>query len=95
MGASRLSDVLDDRLGKIDTWADFDGSEGAEIDVVLEVRETDDDPNGFDPLWGPWGRIDTSEIEARAVEARAWLRTKDPSFTPIVSELRLIAEEVV
>ena len=95
VGASRLSDVLDDRLGKIDTWADFDGSEGAEIDVVLEVRETDDDPNGFDPLWGPWGRIDTSEIEARAVEARAWLRTKDPSFTPIVSELRLIAEEVV
>jgi hypothetical protein len=95
VGASRLSDVIDDRLGKIDTWADFDGSEGAEIDVVLEVRETDDDPNGPAPLWGPWGRIDTSEIEARAVEARAWLRTKDPSFTPIVSHLRLIAEEVM
>ena len=95
VGASRLSDVIDDRLGKIDTWADFDGSEGAEIDVVLEVRETDDDPNGPDPLWGPWGRIDTSEIEAWAVEARAWLRTKDPSFTPIVSHLRLIAEEVM
>lgn len=95
VGASALSDRIDDRLMAIDLWADFDGSEGADIDVVLEVRETDDDPAGPSPVWGPWGRIDNSEIEARAVEARAWLRTRDPAFTPIVSELRLIADEVV
>ena len=94
VGASALSDDLDDRMTPIDSWADFDGSEGAEIDVVLEVRETDDDPSGPTPVWGPWGRIDNSEIEARAVEARAWLRTGDPAFTPIVSELRLVADEV-
>jgi hypothetical protein len=94
VGASALSDYIDDRMTPIDAWADFDGSEGADIDVVLEVRETDDDPTGADPVWGPWGRIDNSEIEARAVEARAWLRTNDPAFTPIVSELRLIADEV-
>lgn len=95
VGASALSDYIDDRMTPIDLWADFDGSEGADIDVVLEVRETDDDPAGAAPIWGPWGRIDNSEIEARAVEARAWLRTQDPAFTPIVSELRLVAEEVV
>ena len=95
VGASALSDFIDNRLTPIDAWADFDGSEGADIDVVLEVRETDDDPAGANPLWGPWGRIDNSEIEARAVEARAWLRTGDPAFTPVVSELRLIADEVV
>jgi hypothetical protein len=94
VGASALSDYIDDRMTPIDSWADFDGSEGADIDVVLEVRETDDDPAAAPPLWGPWGRIDNSEIEARAVEARAWLRTNDPAFTPIVSELRLIADEV-
>jgi hypothetical protein len=94
VGASALSDDLDDRMTAIDSWADFDGSEGAEIDVVLEVRETDDDPSGPTPVWGPWGRIDNSEIEARAVEARAWLSTGDPAFTPIVSELRLVADEV-
>jgi hypothetical protein len=93
VGASALSDYIDDRMTPIDSWADFDGSEGADIDVVLEVRETDDDP-AANPVWGPWGRIDNSEIEARAVEARAWLRTNDPAFTPIVSELRLIADEV-
>lgn len=95
VGASALSDYIDDRMTPIDSWADFDGSEGADIDVVLEVRETDNDPAAATPLWGPWGRIDNSEIEARAVEARAWLRTSDPAFTPIVSELRLIADEVV
>lgn len=94
VGASALSDYIDDRMTSIDAWADFDGSEGADIDVVLEIRETDDDPAGTNPLWGSWGRIDNSEIEARAVEARAWLRTNDPAFTPIVSELRLIADEV-
>ncbi len=94
VGASALSDYIDDRMTPIDAWADFDGSEGADIDVVLEVRETDDDPAGANPVWGPWGRIDNSEIEAHAVEARAWLRTSDPAFTPIVSELRLIADEV-
>lgn len=94
VGASALSDYIDDRMTSIDAWADFDGSEGADIDVVLEIRETDDDPAGTNPLWGSWGRIDNSEIEARAVEARAWLRTNDPTFTPIVSELRLIADEV-
>jgi hypothetical protein len=94
VGASALSDYIDDRMTPIDAWADFDGSEGADIDVVLEVRETDDDPAGANTVWGPWGRIDNSEIEARAVEARAWLRTNDPAFTPIVSELRLIADEV-
>ncbi|MDX1330573.1 MAG: hypothetical protein R3317_08090, partial [Burkholderiaceae bacterium] len=94
VGASALSDYIDDRMTLIDAWADFDGSEGADIDVVLEIRETDDDPAGTNPLWGSWGRIDNSEIEARAVEARAWLRTNDPAFTPIVSELRLIADEV-
>jgi hypothetical protein len=94
VGASALSDFIDDRMTPIDAWADFDGSEGADIDVVLEVRETDDDP-AANPLWGPWGRIDNSEIEARAVEARAWVRTGDPAFTPVVSELRLIADEVV
>ena len=95
VGAAALSDYIDDRMTPIDAWTDFDGSEGADIDVVLEVRETDDDPTAASPAWGPWGRIDNSEIEARAVEARAWLRTQDPAFTPIVSELRLVAEEVV
>lgn len=93
VAALALLDQIDARAELIDTWADFDGTEGAEIDVVVEVRETDDDPLGA-PNWGPWGRVDNHEIEARAIEARAWLRTEDPAFTPVVSALRLHADEV-
>lgn len=93
VAALALLDQIDARAEPIDVWADFDGTEGAEIDVVVEARETDDDPLGT-PGWGPWGRIDAHEIEARAIEARAWLRTSDPAFTPVVSALRLHADEV-
>jgi len=61
--------------------------------VVVEIRETDGDPSGT-PVWSAWGRVDNHEIEARAVEARAWLRTADRAFTPVVSRLRLHADEV-
>ncbi|MDV7272084.1 phage tail protein [Thioclava sp. A2] len=93
VAALALNDRIDARTAVMDSWADFDGSAGAEIDVLFEIRETDDDPNGV-PTWGPWGRLDNHEIEARAIEARAFLTTKDASYTPIVSQLRLYADEV-
>ena len=93
VAALALNDRIDARTALMDSWADFDGSAGAEIDVLFEIRETDDDPAGT-PTWGPWGRLDNHEIEARAVEARAHLMTKDASYTPIVSQLRLYADEV-
>ncbi len=93
VAALALNDRIDARTALIDSWADFDGSAGAEIDVLFEIRETDDDP-AVSPTWGPWGRLDNHEIEARAVEARAYLTTKDASYTPIVSQLRLYADEV-
>ncbi len=93
LAALALNDRIDARTALMDTWADFDGAAGAEIDVLFEIRETDDDP-AVSPTWGPWGRLDAHEIEARAVEARAFLTTKDASYTPIVSQLRLYADEV-
>jgi len=94
VAALALNDRIDARTASMDTWADFDGAAGAEIDVLFEIRETDDDPTQT-PTWGPWGRLDAHEIEARAVQARAHLTTKDASYTPIVSQLRLYADEVV
>jgi hypothetical protein len=93
VAALALNDRIDSRTTLMDSWADFDGSAGAEIDVLFEIRETDDDPTAS-PNWGPWGRLDNHEIEARAVQARAFLTTKDASYTPIVSQLRLYADEV-
>ena len=86
-------DRIDARAAPLDAWEDFDGAEGAEVDVVMEFRETDDDP-GSSPAWSGWSRIDGHEIEARAVQARAILRTADAAFAPRVSALGLHADGV-
>lgn len=88
-----LGEDIDDRTDPIDTWLDFDGTDGAEIDVVVEARTTDDDP-GDDPEWSGWSRIDSSEVEARGVQCRALLSTQTEDFNVLVSRLRVNADEV-
>lgn len=88
-----LTTTIDDRGGDIDDWASFDGAEGAEVDVVVEVSLTDDDPAGS-PTWGVWTRVDSTEVSCRGIRARALLSTTDSNFSPLVSELRLYADEV-
>lgn len=89
-----LATTLDDRIGDIDSWASFDGADGGEVDVVVEARVTPDDPAGS-PTWGPWGRIDSTEISARGVQARAILTTNEVNFAPSVTVLELHADEAV
>jgi hypothetical protein len=89
-----LYDNFDLRPGDIDSWANFDGPDGAEIDCVMEVRTTPDDPAGA-PVWSGWGRVDAHEVQARGIQARAVLTSADPSLTPVVSKLRLHVDEVI
>jgi hypothetical protein len=93
LSASGVLDDLDARSEVIDLWPDFDGSLEAEVDAVIEARTTPDDPAGA-PVWSDWGRIDSHEISARALQARALLSTSDPVWVPLVSQLRLYADEV-
>ena len=88
-----LSD-MDTRTGDIDTWVSFDGTDGSEVDVYVEARTTQTNPSGS-PVWSNWSRVDSHEVQAWGVQARAILKSYDPSFTPIVSTLRLAADEVV
>ena len=88
-----LSDI-DTRTGDIDTWLSFDGADGSEVDVYVEARTTQTSPSGS-PVWSGWSRVDSHEVQAWGVQARAILNSYDPSFTPIVSTLRLAADEVV
>ncbi|MBC2834051.1 phage tail protein [Paragemmobacter straminiformis] len=94
MAAFQAFAMWDDRVGEIDGWGDIDGVDGAEVDVVMEYRETDDDPAAA-LVWTEWSRVDSSEIRARAVQARAILSTNDAAFTVRVDRLRLYADEVI
>jgi putative tail protein len=78
----------------IDSLSDFDGVTGAPIDAALWGKLTDDDPAGS-PSWGPFMRIDSAEISARAVgQLECRLETDDPTYNIQVLELRLTAEQV-
>jgi len=84
---------FDARPESVDSWLSWDGIRGDEVDVFVEARTTTDAPSGT-PAWGDWGRIDSTEVRTRGVQARAVLRSSDPSYNPQVSVLRLLAEEV-
>lgn len=89
-----VTDLIDDRVGNIDDWVSFDGAEGGDVDVVVEVRTSPNDPSGS-PTWGAWGRVDSTELQAWGVQARAILSTTDATYTPVVTQLRLVAAEAV
>lgn len=87
-----ILDNVDTRPGSVDSWLSFDGPDGAEVDVVVEVRTTTDNPAGA-PVWSAWGRAENLEVQAWGVQARATLSTSDAGYTPAVDQLRLIAQE--
>ncbi|MFD2103136.1 phage tail protein [Tabrizicola soli] len=93
VAALNLGGLIDDRLALIDSWLDVDDTDGAEIDVIVEARVTDDDPAGM-PVWSDWSRLDSSEDEVRAVELRARLMSESPDYNVLLLRLRIHAEEV-
>ena len=94
VSALDIFSAIDDRTGDIDTWLSIDGTDGSEVDVYVECRTTKTNPAAA-PVWSGWSRVDSHEVQAWGVQARAILKSYDPSFTPIVSTLRLAADEVV
>ncbi len=86
-------DDFDSTAGDVDDSIDWDGTSGAECAVVMDIQTTQSDP-ATAADWSDWTSIQSSEVTARGVRARARLSSKSPAFTPKVSQLRLIADEV-
>ncbi len=86
-------DKIDDRLNDIDNWEDFDGTVQASTDARVQVRNTDDDPNGS-PTWSAWNNLDSAEFEARGFDFRVNLTSDDSAYNIQVSELSVQVEDV-
>lgn len=94
ISAENVADLIDSRVGNIDDWQLIDGDANGEVNVMVEVQTTTDNPAGS-PVWGSWFRLDASEVQAWGVRARATLTTTDTAFTPVVTQLRVISEEII
>lgn len=86
-------DVISARATPVSEWLRVSAGGNGEVDVVLEVRTTQTDPTGS-PVWSPWSRLDSNEIAAWGVQARARLTTISATYSPAVTVLRVIADEV-
>ena len=93
LNALNIFSLFDEKTEDIDIWLDVDDTDGAEVDCVVEFRQSDDAPSGT-PVFTEFSRVDNTEIEARLVQARAILTTANPAFNAAVSKLRLYADEV-
>ncbi len=92
MQVENVYDLIDDWTD-IDGREDIDGVSGAPVDSWVEIRGSDDSPSA--PVWSPWSRLDSSEVDARLVEIRLIMVTNDRSFNIIVSELGVSADRVL
>jgi len=86
-------DLIDDRLGLVDDWPDWDGDASGEGDCTIWVRTTDDDPN-VSPTWSEWQRLDSAEVFCRGADFKAVLTVSDQSYNIRVSDMRITAEEL-
>ena len=87
-------DFWDSKVGPIDSWPDVDGTQGASVDAMVYGKLTDDNPAGS-PTWGPFMRIDSAEISARALgHLECRMTTDDRSFNLWLTELRVTSEQV-
>lgn len=85
------TDLWDDPSDLVDNDELVDVSSSASGDVMVEMRETDDDPTGV-PTWTSWRRLDASEIEAWGVQFRAVLWTTAANTNVDVNLLEVRAD---
>lgn len=86
-------DTVDARIGLVDDWPNWDGNAAGEGDCTTWYSTTDDDPAGT-PTWSEWQRLDSAEVNCRAVKYKSVLSVSDQSYNIFVSDLRVVAEEL-
>jgi predicted phage tail protein len=67
VSALDIADTIDDRLNLIDDWRDIDGNFIDDVNAVLYVRTTKDNPAGS-PTWTDWKPFFIGSYEFRAAQ---------------------------
>ena len=88
-------ETLNGRIGDVDTWSDFDGSESDAVDAQLYMRSTEDPPSNsskytdddFPEDEKPWREFVNGTFVARAFQFKAKLTSSDPGQNIGIEEL--------
>jgi predicted phage tail protein len=81
------ADLIDNRTALMDTWADFDGGVINNVNAILEVRTTNNDPASGGASWGAWQNFANGTFKGRGFDFRTTLTSTDVDENIIVDEL--------
>jgi predicted phage tail protein len=84
------SDLIDSRLGEVDTWSDWDGGVIDSVNAILELRSTTDNPSSS-PTWGAWQPFVNGTFRGRGFQFRTTLTSNDVAENILVDELGYLA----
>ena len=79
-------DLWDDQTDLIETWPDIDGAELDQVNAVLYVRTTPDDPGGS-PTWSDWHEFVNAIDRGRAFQFKTIATSFAESQNIIIDEL--------
>jgi hypothetical protein len=82
----QIGDLWDDQTDLIDTWTDIDGDVLDQVNAVLYVRSTPDDP-GSSPTWSDWHELVNGITRGRAFQFKTIATSEAESQNIIISEL--------
>jgi predicted phage tail protein len=80
------SDLIDSRIGDVDTWSDWDGGVIDSVNSKLYLRRTTDNPSGS-PTWSGWQEFVNGAFLGRGFQFKAELSSSDPSENILVDQL--------
>jgi predicted phage tail protein len=84
------SDLIDSRLGEVDTWSDWDGGVIDAVNATLELRSTTDNPSSS-PTWSAWQPFVNGTFRGRGFQFRTTLTSHDIAENILVDELGYLA----
>jgi len=80
------NDLIDSRIGNVDSWTDWDGSTIDQVNAKLYLRATNDDPAGT-PTYGEWQEFKSGTYKGRAFQFKALLESFDPGQNILINEI--------
>jgi predicted phage tail protein len=85
------SSLWDNQTSLIDSWTDIDGDSVDQVDALMYVRTTKDDPAGT-PTWGAWNEMTNALVRGRGLQFKIIARTENAAQNIRVSELGYVME---
>ncbi len=81
-----VADTIDWRTDDIDDWVDVDGALIDDVNAILYMRTTEDDPGGT-PTWTDWKPFFVGDYRARAFQFKLEATSGSPYHTIVVLNL--------